>query len=205
VSDWQPSARELERRAVRRSRQLRSVLISTGMTVLVIGVLLAVVVASPGWPRFREYFFSWDDARDSLPDIVDGFWLNVRLFVVAEVFILLLGLFVALARTSRSSWLAPVRVVATVYTDDAGLRVLGGDVGEGDVDRVVLAGAHEASSAGVVRRACSVSSATTARKRTSSSQDTWCSRCARTSVRRSGAETSGLVRSRSSSRRVSSR
>jgi polar amino acid transport system permease protein len=65
----------------------------------------------------RELFFSWEHARDSFPAIRDGFWLNVRLFLVAEVVILALALAVALARTARSPWLAPVRVTAVLYTD----------------------------------------------------------------------------------------
>ncbi len=41
----------------------------------------------------------------------------MQLFLICEVCILVLGLAVALARTARSPWLAPVRVAAVVYTD----------------------------------------------------------------------------------------
>lgn len=85
---------------------------------MVVFVLLGLAVTSaPGWPRFRETFFSWEDAKASYPAIRDGFWLNVKLFTICEVLILMLGLAVAVARTGRSPWLAPVRVVAVVYTD----------------------------------------------------------------------------------------
>jgi polar amino acid transport system permease protein len=81
-------------------------------------VVAALVVAgSPGWPRVRETFFSWEDAKAVFPAILDGFWLNVKLFLVCEVAILVLGLAVALARSARSPWLAPVRAAAVVYTD----------------------------------------------------------------------------------------
>ena len=115
--DWQPSSRELERRVVRRRQRLRSTAIATGLIVLVLVVLVTLVTASPGWQRFRETFLSWEDAKASFPAILDGFALNVKLFLICEVFILALGLAVALARTARSPWLAPLRVAAVVYTD----------------------------------------------------------------------------------------
>ncbi len=114
---WQPSERELERRSLRRRLRLRSMTIAT-LAVLVVFTLLGLVVTgSPGWPRVRDLFFNWEEAKASFPAIADGFWLNVQLFLVAEVAILVLGLAVALARTARSPWLAPVRVTAVVYTD----------------------------------------------------------------------------------------
>ena len=117
MSAWQPSARELERRAVRRRQRRRSTALSTALVVAVVALLVLVVGSSPGWPRVQALFFDWGQARDSFPQILDGFWLNVKLFVVCEVAILVLGLAVALARQARSPWLAPVRAAAVVYTD----------------------------------------------------------------------------------------
>ncbi len=114
---WQPSDRELERRAVRRRQRLRSIAISTGLILVAAALLTVVVTGSPGWPRFRATFLSWSDAKASFPQILDGFWINVKLFMICEVCILVLGLAVALARTARSPWLAPVRIAAVVYTD----------------------------------------------------------------------------------------
>lgn len=114
---WAPSARERERRRVRRRLRLRSVAIATvAIAAVFVGLTLALV-ASPGWPTFKATFFSWSDAKASFPAIRDGFWLNVRMFLVAEPLILVLGLSVALARGARSPWLAPVRVLAVAYTD----------------------------------------------------------------------------------------
>jgi len=117
VSDWQPSARELERRRVRRVLHTRSVLLATVLTVAVFAVVGAVVVSSPGWATVKATFFDWQIAKDTFPAILDGFWLNVKLFMICEVCILVLGLAVALARVSRSPWLTPVRIVAVLYTD----------------------------------------------------------------------------------------
>ena len=114
---WSPSARELERRGVRRRQRSQQALTATAVTVVVLGVGGWAVTLTPGWDRFQETFLSWEDAKASFPSIREGFWLNVKLFLVCEVFILVLGLAVALARQARSAWLAPLRVVAVVYTD----------------------------------------------------------------------------------------
>jgi polar amino acid transport system permease protein len=75
------------------------------------------VLLSPGWPRVKELFFNAEHARNSFDAILKGFWVNVKLFMVCEPCILVLGLAVALARAARSPWLTPLRVVAVVYTD----------------------------------------------------------------------------------------
>ena len=95
----------------------RSVVVATVSTVVFFGVVAAVVVSSPGWSVVRETFFDWDQGRAAVPDVLKGFWLNIRLFLLAEPLILLLGLAVAAARVSRAPWLLPLRVVAVGYTD----------------------------------------------------------------------------------------
>jgi len=117
VSTWTPSPREVERRALRRSLRRRRTAIATGLVVLVAALLAVGLVSSPGWERFHTTFFSWPDAKAAFPDIARGFWLNVKLFMICEVVILVVGLAVALARQARSAWLAPLRVLAVVYVD----------------------------------------------------------------------------------------
>jgi polar amino acid transport system permease protein len=117
VSDWTPSAHEVERRALRRSQRTRTTLIATVVTVVVFGVIAAGILASPGWPSVHALFFSGHHAHDSFHAILKGFWINVKLFLICEPCILVLGLAVALARSSRSPWLTPVRLAAVAYTD----------------------------------------------------------------------------------------
>jgi polar amino acid transport system permease protein len=114
---WSPSDRELERRALRRSLRLRAIVVATATTVLVLGGLFVLLVSSPGWPTVRATFFSWSDAKASFPDIRDNFWKNVKMFLIAEPAILVLGLGLALSRQSRSPWLVPLRIVAVGFTD----------------------------------------------------------------------------------------
>src|SRR5690242_17332018 len=115
--DWSPSALERERQVVRRRLGLRSAAIAAAATILLIGVLLAVVVSSPGWPRVQETFFSWTHAKAAFPAIAKGFWLNVRLFLIAEPLILAVGVLVAVARGTTSPALFPIRALAVIYTD----------------------------------------------------------------------------------------
>ena len=117
MTDWQPSPRELERRQVRRSLRTRSLLVASTAMVLFFGLLLVGIVSSPGWPTIQETFFSGEDARASFDAILKGFWLNVKMFLIAEPLILVLALAVALARQARVPWLVPLRVLAVVYTD----------------------------------------------------------------------------------------
>lgn len=114
---WSPSLRELERRRVRRQQRARSILVSSLAILLVFAGLVTLVVSSPGWERFQQTFFDWRHAKESLPEIRDGFWLNVKLFLICEVVILVVGLAVALARTARSPLLAPFRILAVGYVD----------------------------------------------------------------------------------------
>jgi len=121
VSDadiWQPSAREQEREAVRRSLRRRSLLVSTVTTVVFFVVVVVGTVTSPGWQTVKATFFSWPDARESFPSIWHAFWTyNVKLFLIGEVLILALALVVALVRQSRAPVLLPLRIVAVIYTD----------------------------------------------------------------------------------------
>ena len=100
-----------------RAQRRRSAAIATLSTVVVFGVAIAAVVRSPGWDEVRAAFFSAEDFRESFPDILRAFKLNVRMFLIAEVFILVCALALALAKSSRSPVLFPIRLAATVYID----------------------------------------------------------------------------------------
>jgi len=117
VTEWSPSQHELDRRRIRSRLRGRSLLIASVMTVVVIGGLALGLVSSPGWPTMKETFFNWDDAKAVFPDIWDAMWINIKMFLIAEVCILVLAMLIAMARVSRSPWLTPLRLLATVYTD----------------------------------------------------------------------------------------
>lgn len=112
-----PSERQLERASYRRRRALKRGAVAALSTVLVLGVISFVVVQSSGSERVRATYFDWSDAKASFPEVAGAFWLNIRLFLVAEVFILIVGIAVAIVRVIPSPALAPLKVVAVVYAD----------------------------------------------------------------------------------------
>ena len=114
---WSPSEIELARRAARRARNKRSALIAALSSFLVLGTLGLVLVTSPGWETLRNTFFKWAYGFEILPKILLGFTTNATLTVIAGTSVALIGLGIALLRTSRSPALTPFRILATVYVD----------------------------------------------------------------------------------------
>jgi polar amino acid transport system permease protein len=114
---WEPSRRELERRAVRRQRARRDVTVASVALVLVLGLLVVGITSSPGWSRVQDSFFNWGQAKASFPQVIRGFGKNIVIFLVAEPCILVLGAAVAVVRSSVSPVMLPFRVLAVVYAD----------------------------------------------------------------------------------------
>ena len=90
-----------ERLAYRRSRARRSTGIALISTRGVRRRAALATTASPGWPRVRESFLNWRIGWESLPAILQGLWLNLRVLVVCQILILILGLTLAAVRTLR--------------------------------------------------------------------------------------------------------
>lgn len=108
---------QLHRELNHRRRHRRDASLAAVSTLIVLVVVVALVVSSPGWPRVRETFLSWSDLTGSVPDVLRGFWLNVRMFLIAEPIILLVGLAVSVVRGIRSPTLFPLRALAVLYVD----------------------------------------------------------------------------------------
>jgi len=106
-------------RSRRRSQRVswRAVAIAGASTVVFFGALAWIVVNAPGWDAFKESFLDPEIFWDALPDVVAAFWVNVRLFMVAEVLILALGLVLAVMRSLPGPVFFPVRLLATAYVD----------------------------------------------------------------------------------------
>jgi polar amino acid transport system permease protein len=117
MADWRPSTRQVERDALRRRLRLRSATVATVATVVVLGLLVLVVTSSPGWPRVKEAFFDPEHAKAALPALLEGFAKNIASFMIAEPLILIIGVLVAVVRSTTSAALFPLRLLAVVYTD----------------------------------------------------------------------------------------
>jgi polar amino acid transport system permease protein len=107
----------IDRVAYRQSRARRSTLIALLSTVVFAAVLLFAVTSSPGWLRVRDSFFDLRIGWDSLPALLEGLWLNIRVLVVCQVLILIFGLCLAAVRTLRGPVWFPLRALATGYVD----------------------------------------------------------------------------------------
>jgi polar amino acid transport system permease protein len=109
--------RRAEREAAKRAKARRNSLIAVLSSVVVIGGLAALVLTSPGWPTVKETFFNWGEFKNAFPEVLSGFWLDVKVFMVVEVVVLVVALAIALIRINRSPGLLPVRLLATVWVD----------------------------------------------------------------------------------------
>jgi polar amino acid transport system permease protein len=112
-----PVDRRAERAEAKRRKARRGAAIAALSSIVVIGGLAALVLTSPGWPTVRETFFSWSEFKNAFPEVLSGFWLDVKVFCVVEVAVLIIALALALIRVNRSASLFPVRVLATVWVD----------------------------------------------------------------------------------------
>ena len=117
----------------RRSRLLgdpgskRAVAVSATSTIVVIGILVALFLLAPGSANVRHTFFNptnmWHafvgDPKHGYYSVGAAIWLNIRMFGIAEAFILVFGLVVAVVRQSTSPVMLPLRLVTTIYVDVA--------------------------------------------------------------------------------------
>ena len=114
---YQPSALQLQREAAKRRASRRSTLIALSSTLALGFILVVVVTGAQGYEMVKNSFFNWHYAKQAMPSVFHGLLLNLRVLIIAEFFVLLIGLLIAIARTTTSPVLYPVRLVATIYTD----------------------------------------------------------------------------------------
>ena len=105
----------------RRTRNARDrwipVLASVVSTGIVFGLVAWWVASSDYWPTVQEQFFSREAIRESFPNVLRGFWLNIWVWIVAEIAILILSLVLAVMRSLTGPIAAPFRIAAIVYID----------------------------------------------------------------------------------------
>jgi polar amino acid transport system permease protein len=114
---YTPSALQLQREEAKRRASRRSTAIALLSTLLVGAALTLIVTNAQGAEAVRESFFNWYYAKKAFPRILDGILLNLRVLFIAEFFVLVFGLSIAIARTTTSPVLYPLRLIATIYTD----------------------------------------------------------------------------------------
>ena len=95
----------------------RGVAIALISTAVFLVAIVVAVTQSAGWPEVRRTFFDWGDISGSFPDIARAFVLNVKIFLVCEVFILVLALVIAVLRSLQGPVFFPLRALAIIYSD----------------------------------------------------------------------------------------
>jgi polar amino acid transport system permease protein len=85
------------------------------VTALVIAFLAFFLSANDG--AVRQQYLDWDAINEFLPLLWKGLWLNIKVFVTAEVLVLIWGLVLALARIFPGKAGRPVRFLAVAYID----------------------------------------------------------------------------------------
>lgn len=92
-------------------------LISLAMVIVVFGGISLAVTSAEQWPRIARQFFDLNAMVASFPKVLEGFWLNLQVWLICLVGIMVWGLVLALFRSFTGPWLAPLRVFTIVYID----------------------------------------------------------------------------------------
>lgn len=85
------------------------------LAVLIIAALLAFVTANDG--AISRTFLRWDFIEQAWWGVTNAFWVNVRVAIGAQVFVLALGLVLAVMRLLPGRSGRPLRWLATLYVD----------------------------------------------------------------------------------------
>jgi polar amino acid transport system permease protein len=86
-----------------------------GVTALVLAFFAFFLSANDG--AVRDQYLNWDAIDEFLPTLWKGLWLNIKVFVVAEMLVLVWGLILAFARIFPGKAGRPVRFLAVSYID----------------------------------------------------------------------------------------
>jgi polar amino acid transport system permease protein len=95
----------------------RRVAVALLSTVVFLVVVAVAITHAPGWHEVRRTFFDWGYFKESLPEISSAFLLNCKIFSIAECFILVFALFLAVLRSLPGPVFFPLRALAIVYAD----------------------------------------------------------------------------------------
>ncbi|MDR1851607.1 MAG: amino acid ABC transporter permease [Propionibacteriaceae bacterium] len=111
------SAVELWRRSYLKQQTYKSVLIAAISLVVFVGIVVFLLSGSEGWAKVQASFFDWDTFVGSLPAIGEGLLKNLQVLGYSLVLVLIFATLIAVARTTRTPVLFPVRLLASLYVD----------------------------------------------------------------------------------------
>ena len=105
------------RQAFERRQKRRSVLIAFTSTVIVIGLVVALVPQTPGWHKVKRSFFDGAVLSDTFSKLLSAFVKDIQIFLWCAPCILIWGMTLAVCRSVRTPALFPLRLFAAAYTD----------------------------------------------------------------------------------------
>jgi len=89
--------------------------VGLGTTTLILAFLFWFFGANDG--KVREVLFNWQYPLDHFGNLATGFWVNVKISMVAEMIVLVWALLIAMMRRMPGRASAPIRWLAIAYTD----------------------------------------------------------------------------------------
>ena len=105
------------RQAFERRQKRRSVLIALTSTVIVIGLVVALVPQTPGWYKVKRSFFNGEVLSETYSGLLSAFVKDIQIFLWCAPCILIWGMTLAVCRSVRTPALFPLRLFAAAYTD----------------------------------------------------------------------------------------
>jgi polar amino acid transport system permease protein len=102
----------------------RGLTIAVASSLVVLAILVAVALIAPGSEEVKQSFFSAHHLKgaafgtDKTDSVIAAFFaVTVRMFLVAEILVLALALFLAVVRNLPGPAFFPFRVLAVIYID----------------------------------------------------------------------------------------
>ena len=91
--------------------------VGVGLTLYTAVFIVYLLLTHDG--SVRKVFFGWSILSDrrSWNSLLKGFWINVQVFFITEVFVLIWALVVAVVRLLPGKACRPIRFLATMYVD----------------------------------------------------------------------------------------
>lgn len=105
------------RQTFERRQKRRSVLIALTSTVIVIGLIVALVPQTPGWYKVKRSFFNGEVLSETFSGLLSAFVKDIQIFLWCAPCILIWGMTLAVCRSVRTPALFPLRLFAAAYTD----------------------------------------------------------------------------------------
>jgi polar amino acid transport system permease protein len=108
---------ESARREGERARDWSWYAVGIGLSVYIVAFLVWILITNHH--AVSRVFFGWSTVTDrgAWKSLLKGFWINVQVFLIAEVIVLVWALVIAIMRLLPGPACRPVRLLVTVYVD----------------------------------------------------------------------------------------